>query len=188
MAQPLILASSSPRRLELLQQIGVVCEVIPADIDETARSGELATDLVQRLAVSKAQCIASIHPNRSILAADTVVYLPESPQQIFGKPDGREAALHTLSQLSGRAHCVATGIALYDGGNIQQKVVCTEVTFAVISPAEQEAYWQSGEPTGKAGAYAIQGIGAKFVVSIHGSYSNVVGLPLHETFAWLAQV
>jgi len=186
--QPLILASGSPRRLELLQQIGVACEVVPADIDETPLDGETATELVQRLAVSKAQRVAQQHPKRLILAADTVVYLPGSPDKLFGKPSGRQDALNTLSQLSGRTHRVVTGMALRDGDNIRRKVVHTEVTFAVISSAEQEAYWQSGEPAGKAGAYAIQGLGAKFVVSLRGSYSNVVGLPLHETSVWLTQV
>lgn len=187
MPQPLILASGSPQRLDLLHQIGVACDAVPADIDETPLADEPAAELVQRLAVSKAQSVAQQHPNRLILAADTVVFLPGSPDTIFGKPQGREDALNTLSQLSGRTHQVATGLALHDGGSIRHQAVYTEVTFSTISPAEQEAYWQSGEPVGKAGAYAIQGIGAKFVVSIHGSYSNVVGLPLHEASVWLTQ-
>lgn len=187
MPDALILASSSPRRLDLLQQIGVSCKVVPADIDETPIAGESAMDLVQRLAVSKAKTVSEIHPDRLILAADTVVYLSGENEQIFGKPQGRDEALYILSLLSGRSHRVSTCVALYDGGNIRHKVVSTEVTFGNISHAECITYWQSGEPVGKAGAYAIQGQGARFVASIHGSYSNVVGLPLFETSAWLTQ-
>ncbi len=187
MPDALILASGSPRRLALLQQIGVSCDVIPADIDETRLPGESAHAMVQRLAVSKATVVSESHPDRLILAADTVVFLPGESDQIFDKPQGRDEALETLARLSDRSHCVSTCVALYDGDNIRHKVVSTEVTFGVISPAERVAYWQSGEPLGKAGGYAIQGLGARFVVGLHGSYSNVVGLPLFETSAWLTQ-
>ena len=187
MSTQLILASASPRRLELLKQIGVSCQVIPADIDETPVFQERAEALVERLAVSKAQAIAQKYPNHLVLAADTIVYLPGPNEQIFGKPKGEQEALETLAKLSGREHEVATGIALYDGGEVHRQVVKTVVTFAAIPLASRLQYCQSGEPFGKAGAYAIQGRGAGFVTSIRGSYSNVVGLPLYETSVWLTR-
>lgn len=195
MSKPLILASASKQRLELLSQLGVSCEVVPADIDETPHAQELAETLVERLAVSKAQVVAQNHPNRLVLAADTIVYLPGSAEgsskgsreRIFGKPQGEQEVLDTLEALSGAEHQVATGLALYDGYKIHRQVVKTVVTFATIPEALRVLYCQSGEPVGKAGAYAIQGRGARFVKSIRGSYSNVVGLPLYETSVWLAR-
>lgn len=183
----LILASASPRRLELLAQLGVGCEVIPADVDESALTGEAAQDLVQRLAVSKAAAVAKTQPSRIILAADTVVYLTQPNECVFGKPKDKSEALAMLAQLSGKEHRVATGVALYDGAQIHQQVVVTKVTFCFLSESDQLNYWQTGEPEGKAGAYAIQGMGARFVKGIQGSYSNVVGLPLYETSVLLAQ-
>jgi len=187
MDQPLILASSSPRRLELLRQIGVDCEVVPAEIDETPLVNETAVALVERLARAKAQKVADQYSDRTVLAADTVVFLSEPSESIFGKPTDQADALRMLAALSQRSHRVATGIALNRHKSLHSRVVITEVTFAAISPAAALQYWRSGEPLGKAGAYAIQGAGAKFVVSISGSYSNVVGLPLHEVSVWLAQ-
>jgi len=188
MSHRLILASASPRRVELLAQIGVSCAAMPADIDETPREGERASELVERLAAKKAETIAANHPGNLVLAADTVVYLPnESTDLIFGKPVDERDAHRMLETLSNKEHRVSTGLALYDGGEIRRQVVTTKVTFAEISPASRAAYWDSGEPIGKAGAYAIQGLGARFVVEIKGSYSRVVGLPLYETSAWLTQ-
>lgn len=195
MTLPLILASASPRRLELLSQLGVSCEVVPADIDESPLIHEGAEALVERLAVSKAQSVAENHPDRLVLAADTMVYLPGGDsglgkgarERIFGKPAGEQEALETLAALSDSAHQVATGLALYDGDQIHRQIVKTVVTFSAIPEALRLQYCQSGEPLGKAGAYAIQGYGARFVKSISGSYSNVVGLPLYETSVWLSQ-
>ncbi len=187
MAPTLILASASPRRRELLAQLGVECDVVPADVDESSLEGETAFELVQRLAVKKATAVAENYPERVILAADTLVYLTEPNERMFGKPKDKNDALDMLSQLSGTKHRVATGLALYDGVQVYQQVVTTDVTFAPISAQDRLSYWQSGEPRGKAGAYAIQGLGARFVKGIQGSYSNVVGLPLHETSVWLTQ-
>ena len=187
MSKSLILASASPRRLELLTQLGVSCEVIAADVDETPQPGEPADDLVKRLAVAKAQSVAQIHPNRLVLAADTLVYLSGPTERIFGKPRDENEASEFLAALSGTEHQVVTGLALYDGGQIHCQSVKTVVTFAPISEALRAQYCQSGEPLGKAGAYAIQGHGARFVKSLNGSYSNVVGLPLYETSVWLTQ-
>lgn len=187
MTVSLILASASPRRLALLSQIGVDCTVVPADVDETPQPHETATELVQRLAVSKAKTVAARHPDTLVLAADTVVHLSGPSGLIFGKPKDRDEALSMLQQLSGNRHCVSTGMALVNGTQLQQTVVTTEVDFGPINEAEQQAYWDTGEPVGKAGAYAIQGRGAKFVTGLQGSYSNVVGLPLYEASAWLTQ-
>ena len=187
MSSRLILASASERRLALLSQIGVHCDVVPADIDETPLANERADELVERLAVAKAHEVAQIHPNRLILAADTMVYLPGPVDKVFGKPDDQKEALGTLAALSDATHRVVTGLALYDGKRTVRQVVKTDVTFAPIAQAQALQYCQSGEPFGKAGAYAIQGLGARFVKSISGSYSNVVGLPLYETSVWLAQ-
>jgi len=189
----IILASSSPRRLELLKQIGVSCEVMSADIDETPMVSESAQSLVERLARAKAMAVAMHYPEKShdklapVLAADTVVYLPGAQGRIFGKPKDKAHALEMLATLSNRTHQVATGVAFFHGGVLRSQVVVTQVTFAPISSAVAKCYWHSGEPAGKAGAYAIQGAGARFVTSITGSYSNVVGLPLHETSVWLEQ-
>jgi len=140
---------------------------------------------------SKADLVAQTHPHRLVLAADTVVYLAGSAggtsERIFGKPKNEQEALETLAALSDGKHQVATGLALYDGRKIHRQVVQTVVTFAAIPAASRVLYCQTGEPVGKAGAYAIQGRGARFVKAIHGSYSNVVGLPLHETSVWLTQ-
>jgi len=187
MADALILASASPRRSELLSQIGVSFNVVPADIDETPAPSESATSLVERLARAKAVAVAAQLPNRVILAADTVVFVDGADPEIFGKPVDQADALRMLETLSDRVHRVATGMALHDGAQIRSQVVITQVTFAAISHADAVRYWQSGECVGKAGAYAIQGLGARFVVGIQGSYSNVVGLPLHETSVWLQQ-
>ncbi len=187
MSVSLILASASPRRLALLSQIGVDCTVVPADIDETAKPNETATELVQRLAVSKAQTVATLHPQSLVLAADTVVHFSGAHGSIFGKPKDKREALLMLEQLSNNEHCVSTGMALVNGSERQQTVVTTKVEFGPISEAERLAYWNTGEPMGKAGAYAIQGRGAKFVTGLQGSYSNVVGLPLYEASAWLTQ-
>ena len=178
----LILASASPRRRELLQQIGVACEIDPADIDETPVSGECPRDYVLRMAREKAAAVAARHPQRAILAADTTVLVDG---RTLGKPGNRSEGRAMLSLLSGRSHEVMSAICLLASGRQHSELVCTAVEFAEISDALCEAYLDTDEPWDKAGGYGIQGLGAVFVKSIRGSYSNVVGLPLHETFTML---
>jgi septum formation protein len=145
------------------------------DIDETRRPGESPEVMVERLAREKAEAVASDLP---VLGADTVVVLGDT---VFGKPASLEDALAMLDALSGKTHRVMTAVALRFDGNTKVDMSNTEVRFRDIDPDEARAYWQSGEPAGKAGAYAVQGIGGVFVESIKGSYSGVVGLPVFET-------
>jgi septum formation protein len=182
---PLYLASGSPRRRELLTQIGVPFTVISAPIDETLLPGESAVAYVERLALAKAQAgLADLAGPAVALGADTAVVLDG---RILGKPENREHALAMLAELSGREHQVLTAVALSDGQRSQSLCVNSSVRFRPISPAEAERYWASGEPADKAGGYAIQGLGAVFVTGLVGSYSAVVGLPLSETADLLAQ-
>ncbi|WP_299200419.1 Maf family protein [uncultured Amphritea sp.] len=175
----LVLASASPRRLELLQQIGVSCSVRPVDIPEVPRAGELPAVFVERLAREKACAgLAVAADGAVVLGADTVVV---SEGMILGKPVNREDALAMLQQLSGSEHQVMTAVAITNRERILTQVVTTDVRFKTLSLAQCEQYWASGEPRDKAGAYGIQGLGAVFVASINGSYSAVVGLPLMET-------
>jgi septum formation protein len=172
----LILASASPRRRELLTQANLQFLVIPADIDETPHPHEPAHAYVQRLAIEKAQTIASLHPQDTILAADTAVVIDE---QILGKPTDPADATRMLTLLSGRTHSVMTGFAILSPTHpLIAGVEVTHVTFHPISPAEIAAYIATGEPLDKAGAYAIQGQAACWIPSIAGDYSNVVGLPI----------
>ena len=176
----LFLASASPRRRELLTQIGVPFSLVSVSIDETPRPDESPESYVQRLAQEKALAgLASIADDSAcVLGADTTVVLDE---QILGKPASREDAIATLLSLSGREHQVMTAVALASAKGCQVRLVTSQVAFRPISPDEADAYWQSGEPQDKAGSYAIQGWGAVFVSSLQGSYSGVVGLPLCET-------
>jgi septum formation protein len=179
------LASGSPRRRELLQQIGVSFRVVGADLDETALPGESASSYVSRLARGK----ASMGWERSrdsagapVLAADTAVVLDGS---ILGKPKGLNDAVAMLLKLSGRVHEVLTGVALRTAAGVEAQVSRSMVTFRSIEPSEARAYWDTGEPSDKAGAYAIQGYAAVFIKDLKGSYSGVMGLPLFETAALL---
>ncbi|MFJ3075550.1 Maf family protein [Pseudomonas sp. NPDC087029] len=182
---PLYLASGSPRRRELLTQIGVPFTPVSAPIDETPLPGESAEAYVERLAVAKAEAgLASLGAPALTLGADTAVVLDG---RILGKPENREHALAMLAELSGRAHQVLTAVAVSDGQRCQSLCVASNVRFRPISPAEAERYWASGEPADKAGGYAIQGLGAVFVTGLEGSYSAVVGLPLSETAELLGQ-
>lgn len=192
----LVLASTSPRRLSLLRQLGFSPLVVPVDIAETVKSEESAQDLVLRLARSKADAchrelstsaLTDISGSTVVLGADTVI---ELDGEILGKPVDKAHALSMLAQLSGREHRVLTGVCVLqlDGSPSQTIAVSTRVEFATITPDIALSYWNSGEPQGKAGAYAIQGIGAQFVVHLSGSYSNVVGLPLFETSELLKSV
>ena len=172
----LLLASASPRRRELLWQIGVAHQVASADIDERRRAGESAADCVQRLALAKASALS--HRELPVLGADTAVVLDG---EMLGKPHDRHSALSMLARLSGRSHRVLTAVALVDARGSQVRLSDSEVEFRIIEPAEGARYWDSGEPRDKAGGYAIQGLGAVFVRHLHGSYSGVMGLPLFET-------
>lgn len=175
----LVLASASPRRKELLTQIGVNFCVQAQDIDESVRSNELAADYVERIALEKAQsAISSQSASTIVLAADTTVVVDK---QILAKPEDKEDARRMLNLLSNREHSVFSGVAVGNAQKLLCKVVQTKVTFSPISLSQIDDYWESGEPAGKAGAYAIQGFAAIFVESVTGSYSNIVGLPLFET-------
>jgi septum formation protein len=179
------LASGSPRRRELLRQIGVSFRIIGADLDETALQGESALAYVSRLARAKAT--AGWERGRDsgdapVLAADTAVVLDG---RILGKPKGLNDAMAMLLELSGRTHEVLTAVALRTAAGIEDTVSRSMVTFRSIDPSEARAYWETGEPSDKAGAYAIQGYAAVFISDLKGSYSGVMGLPLFETAALL---
>jgi len=177
------LASSSPRRKEILAALGLTFSVGGADVDEQRLDGESAADMVLRLAVEKAVAGAP-GGDAVVIAADTIVVLGDD---IFGKPEGRDDALDMLARLSGRTHQVLTGIAVWADRHMRSAMSATDVHFREISPDEALAYWQSGEPCDKAGAYAIQGRGGVFVEAISGSYSGVVGLPVFETVKLLKE-
>lgn len=180
------LASASPRRRELLAQIGFGAELLRVEVDETPRPGEAPDDLACRLALAKARAGAALAPvpEQPVLAADTVVALgPE----IFGKPADQADGARILGRLSGRTHEVYTAVAVAGGGRERVELSRTEVAFRTLEAAEILAYWHSGEPVDKAGGYAIQGLGAIFISGIRGSYSGVMGLPVFETARLLAQ-
>ncbi len=179
----LILASQSPRRKELLTQLGYQFSVQASDIDESVKEAETAYDYVLRLAKQKAQHIfASLtveeQSNSFVLGSDTSVVLNG---QILGKPESEGDCLTTLSLLSNHQHQVLTAIVLASNAGIQGEVITTEVMFKTLTPDEIKAYWLTGEPQDKAGSYGIQGIAGQFIKAINGSYSAVVGLPLYET-------
>ncbi len=190
--QPIILASRSPRRRELLQQIGVPIEILDLEVDESVIDGEAALDYVCRIARNKASSAWQSdsfqglpdYESRAILAADTCVVLEN---RILGKPENPEAATEMLSSLAGRSHQVITAVALADKKGVSLTQSITEVEFSDLSPEEVAAYVATGESLDKAGGYGIQGVAAQFVKSIHGSYSGVVGLPLYETCCLLKQ-
>lgn len=174
------LASRSPRRQELLQQVGVHYELLPVTVDETPAAGEEAADYAQRLALAKAEAgwssLAGKNP-LPVLGADTVVVANAT---IMGKPRDRQQAIEMLQVLSGATHTVLTAVALVTEDRLV-RLNTSHVTFRTLSLSECEAYWESGEPLDKAGAYAIQGLGAAFITRLEGSYSGVMGLPLFET-------
>lgn len=183
----LILASQSPRRHELLASLGVEFSVLVADIDETPVAGETPTECVARLARGKAEAVwqrlaserrVRAPHNPVVLGADTIVVIDN---QILGKPRDRAEAAQMLSQLSGRKHQVLTAVAVRDENRKACVIQTSVVSFAKLSGREIQRYIATGEPDDKAGSYAIQGQAAAFVVSLNGSYSGVVGLPLYET-------
>lgn len=182
----LVLASASPRRLQLLNQVGIEPDdVIATDIDETPRRNEVPRNLAARLAKTKAEAARAIgnNPESFILAADTVVAVG---RRVLPKAESLADAEHCLGLLSGRGHRVYTGVALITpGGKLRQRLVETRLKFKRLSDDQREHYVASGEWRGKTGGYAIQGIAAAFVQNLIGSYSNVVGLPLAETVALL---
>ena len=183
----LYLASGSPRRRELLTQIGVPFISQIAPVDENSLPGESPNAYVERLARAKAQVgLAALADPRDavVLGADTAVVLDG---QILGKPLDRGEAVATLSALSGREHQVLTAVALASTTKVAARVVSSRVSFRVLTRAEIETYWATGEPRDKAGSYAIQGLAAVFVSQLQGSYSAVVGLPLCETAELLAE-
>lgn len=185
MTDQIVLASASPRRRELLDQINVAYRVLSVDIDETPFPDELPRDYVCRLAAEKSEVCAATYAiaDDPILAADTAVVLGN---RIFGKPKDMDDAAAMLEQLSGRTHQVYSAVSLR-GRQHDLALNVTDVTFRTLSEAEIRAYCRSGEPSGKAGSYAIQGFGSIFVASIRGSFSGVVGLPLFETAELLSR-
>lgn len=176
----LILASASPRRIDLLKQIGITPDaILPADIDETPLAGETGRALAERLAIGKAAAIAAQNPDTFVLGADTVV---ACGRRILPKTETRDEAGACLDLLSGRSHRLYGGIALAcPDGRVVSRCVETRVIFKRLSAAEKDAYLDSGEWQGVAGGYAIQGRAAAFIKNINGSYSNIVGLSLYDT-------
>ncbi|GGE48112.1 Maf-like protein [Halopseudomonas oceani] len=178
MSTELLLASASPRRAELLAQIGVRATRLTCSVDEQVQPGELPANYVERVTRDKVQAAVRAAPGRVVLAADTAVVQGD---RILGKPVDRADALRMLSLLSGAEHTVMTAVAVGCDQRIELVRVDTRVRFRPLSNAEISAYWDTGEPADKAGAYGIQGLAAVFVERIEGSYSAVVGLPLLET-------
>jgi septum formation protein len=175
------LASASPRRSQLLDQIGVAHDVRPVDLDETRLADESPAHYVSRLAQAKARALWDrLVPEERlpVLGADTTVALGE---EIFGKPDNREHGIAMLARLSGKTHRVYTAVALQSAHGCDVRLSTSDVTFGTLSPEDCAAYWNTGEPLGKAGGYAVQGRAAVFIAHIAGSYSGIMGLPLYET-------
>jgi septum formation protein len=174
-----VLASSSPRRQELLKLLIPDFEVVPSDVDESVHAAEPPETMVARLAREKALAVQGQRPSAFIVGADTVVVCEEA---ILGKPASSEDAGMMLRKLSGKTHQVLTGVCLVYLDSIFVECVTTDVTFRCMLDSEIEGYVQSGEPLDKAGAYAIQGLGARFVETINGCYFNVVGLPVSRLY------
>lgn len=171
---PLVLASSSPRRVELLRQIGLPPDiVVPAHIDEREHRGELPRAVALRLAVAKAEAVAKLRPDAIVLGADTVVALG---RRTLPKAETEQDVRMCLDLLSGRRHRVIGGICVIRDGRRWTRLIETVVRFSRITNSERDGYVASGEGIGKAGGYGIQGVGARFVASINGSYPNIVGL------------
>ncbi|MEX1200998.1 MAG: Maf family protein [Methylophaga sp.] len=187
---PIYLASGSPRRRELLAQIGVNFEVLPIDIDESVQDDEPAEVYVKRVTIAKAQAgLARIEqqnlPLRPVLAADTAVIVDK---QILGKPADAQQAREFLQKLSGRQHQVLSGVALATDRNVSMRSQLNQVRFAKLSDTEIDWYVGTGEGLDKAGAYAVQGLAAQFIAHIDGSYSGIMGLPLFETRQLLQEI
>lgn len=186
-AAQIILASASPRRRELLQQICIKAIVQPVDIDESQKQNESVNDYVERLAMEKAQRgfdTISNDENLPVLGSDTIV---EIDGQVLGKPENRKHAKKMLMQLSGKSHEVHTSVAIVTHNKSVIMTSSSQVEFKTLGSQEIDSYLASGEADDKAGAYAIQGIAAQFVKNINGSFSGVMGLPLYETVELLKQ-
>ena len=181
LSPPLVLASASPRRRALLEQLGIPLRIDPSQLDENVRAGEPAEPYVLRLAREKAEAVGVRHPDDTVLAADTSVVLDGT---VLGKPADADEALAMLRALCGRTHQVMTAVAVAGKGD---RLVTAAVTFAPADEAALRWYVSTGEPMDKAGAYAVQGIGGFLVERIEGSHSAVVGLPLVETVALLRE-
>jgi septum formation protein len=181
---PIILASASPRRQELLKNAGIVFEVQPANIPEVPHVGEGPTAFAERMAREKAQAIRASLPEGIILAADTVVAVAN---EILGKPVDAEDAIRMLRLLSGRTHAVTTGVCVIGDGHEDVRSETTEVEFSRMTEAEIREYVASGEPMDKAGAYAIQGGAARWITRVDGDYNNVVGLPVELVLSMLKE-
>jgi septum formation protein len=188
MGSRLILASKSPRRHELLKQVGLDFEVFPSRVLEDFVQKGTPQEHVIRLAEAKARDVASVFPNSWVIAADTIVTIDDG--SLLGKPRNREEAMKMLGYLSGREHWVLTGISAchLEKGKGEREAVQTAVKVKILSSAEKEWYVQTGESYDKAGGYAIQGIGSFMIESIRGSYTNVVGLPLCELIQMLSRL
>jgi septum formation protein len=183
-APRLVLASASPRRRELLAGLGLAFDVVAADVDESPLGVEDPRRYVGRVATAKATAVVDrVPPGACVLAADTTVDLDG---RILAKPLDAGDAAQMLHALAGRDHLVHTGVAVAHAGRLHAVTVTTEVAFAPLGPAEIDWYVGTGEPLDKAGAYALQGIGGAFVTAVRGSVSNVIGLPLAEALALLA--
>ena len=176
MSPVLQLASTSPRRQEILRSLGLTLTVMAVEVDESRLEGETPQQMVLRLAANKAAAAVS-EDSQLVIGADTLVVLGD---RVLGKPRGMDDAVEMLMKLSGRSHTVLTGVALWSSTGIISALSQTEVRFREIGRDEARAYWHSGEPCDKAGSYAIQGRGGTFVAAISGSYSGVVGLPVYE--------
>lgn len=176
---PVVLASASPRRRELLSQVLDRFQIAPADIDESVLPGETAIETGKRLALEKAQAAYALHPSSLVIGADTIVVLADGGlERQLAKPVDRDDAVRMLGELSGRTHTVITGVAIHSPRGICVSHGSSDVTFRQLGLREIEEYVDTGEPMDKAGAYAIQAGGGTFVAHIEGSVSNVIGLPL----------
>ncbi len=177
----IFLASASPRRRELLEQVGVRQRLLAAAVDETPHAGEVPELYVVRLALAKARAgrlLLTSDTPQPVLGADTAVVVDGT---ILGKPRDEAEFMASMARLSGRCHQVMSGVALVDGEREESRLSVSTVCFRELSEVERRAYWRSGEPADKAGGYAIQGLGAGFIERLEGSYSGVMGLPLFET-------
>ena len=185
MTKSVVLASASPRRTALLKPMNIAHTIQPADIDESPRLNETPLSLVSRLAAEKGQAVKAKLASKQTLTDDTVILASDTliafNGQSVGKPENKADAKRILTMLSGNTHEVLTAISVLNNTRQQTQVITTSVTFAALTDEQITAYWETGEPADKAGSYAIQGIGGEFVVSINGSASAVIGLPLYET-------
>jgi septum formation protein len=180
----LILASASPRRADLLRAAGYEFDVVPADVDESARAGEAPGEYVMRIAAAKARAVLRDFPDAAVIGADTTVVVDGD---LLGKPADEDDARRMLARLSGRSHIVLTGVVVASVRRESGASVSTIVRFVAMSGEDIDRYVASGEPADKAGAYAVQGLGSRFVEAVDGSYSNVVGLPVRLVAKLLAE-